>query len=61
MVALATHKETYTYAPHTGMGTEIGKSTIRTFMCQDKARKMLYQLLLEAKTTRLGEKYFNVC
>lgn len=56
------HKDTQThiYTPHIGMGNEIEKSTMRTFTCQDKARKNTYQLLLEAKTIQLWEKYFIV-
>lgn len=39
-----------------GMGNEIGKSAMRTSVCQDKDRKITCQLLLEAKQTQLGEK-----
>lgn len=64
MVALAVHTKTHTHihTPHWD-GNWNRKSTIRTFMCQDeeKARKITYHLLLEAKITQLWEKYFIVC
>lgn len=61
MVALATHikTQTHTYTPYIGMVTEIGKSTMRALMYQNKARNITYQLLLEAKPAL--EKYFIVC